>query len=284
MKPDLSGCAVGAYVNGMENLPGFQKMIQKKLAVVLFYVHWQEPFPLAEVEAIYSNGSIPLLTWEPWITHELGTLEAVSSGSYQNYVRSFLQSARDWGKPLYLRFAHEMNGNWYPWDGFHNGAAAERYKQAWASIYNVKEELKAENVKLVWCPNNTDQPAASWNAAAKYYPGDRFVDWIGMDGYNWGFASWEAFDAVFGRIYRELTALTKKPLMIGEFASAEQGGNKAEWIAEAFFRIKNDYPRIKLFCWFSINKERDWRIGSSAEAEAAFRKAIRDSYFRESLL
>ncbi len=286
MKIDLSGCAVGAFVNGMENLESFQKTIQKKLAAVLFYVHWPEPFPLFDVDAIQANGSIPLLTWEPWITHELGTLEAIASGSYQDYVRTFLVSAKDWGKPLFLRFAHEMNGNWYPWDGFHNGeaAGAEKYKRAWATIYNVREELKAENVKLVWCPNNTDQPSASWNIARAYFPGDRYVDWIGVDGYNWGFASWEAFDFVFGKIYRELTALTKKPLMIGEFASAEQGGSKAEWIADAFSRIKNDYSRLKLFCWFNINKERDWRIVSSTEAEAAFRQAIGDSYFLESLL
>lgn len=283
---DFTGCAIGAYVNGMENLTGFQAMAGRKLAVVLFYVHWQEPFPTQEVDAVHANGSVPLLTWEPWITHELGTLEAIASGSYESYVRQFMQAAKDWGKPLFLRFAHEMNGNWYPWDGAHNGeaAAAERYKQAWRYIYNVRQTLEADNVKLVWCPNNRDIPDASWNRAAQYYPGDDYVDWIGMDGYNWGHGSWEAFGVVFSDIYAGLTGLTQKPLMLGEFACAQDGGDKGAWITDALSKIKSDHPRIKAFCWFNIDKERDWRVNSTPSAEAAFRDAIGDSYFLESLL
>ena len=71
--------------------------------------------------------------------------------------------------------------------------------------------------------------------------------------------------------------------MIGEFASAEQGGDKGAWIADALSKIKTNYPRIKLFCWFNINKERDWRINSSASAEAAFRNGLRDAYFLDKI-
>ena len=282
---DFSGCAAGAFVNGMENISSFQSMSGKKLAVVLWYVHWEDPFPTTEANTVHANGSIPLITWEPWITHPLGTLEAIASGSYESYVRSFLQAAKDWSEPLFLRFAHEMNGNWYPWDGLHNGEASgpEKYKRAWLYIYNVKEELEAENVNLVWCPNNTNQPNVSWNTAAAYYPGDRYVDWIGMDGYNWGYGSWQTFDSVFSEVYQALTALTAKPLMIGEFASAEEGGSKAGWITDAFDRIRNDYPRVKISCWFNINKERDWRINSSGSAEVAYKTVLQNSYFLDTI-
>ena len=278
---DFSGCAVGAFVNGMENISSFQTMIGKKLAVVLWYVHWQDPFPSAEADLVSANGSVPLITWEPWITHPLGTLEAIASGSYESYVREFLQAAKDWGKPLFLRFAHEMNGNWYPWDGYHNGgsAGAETYKRAWLYVYNVREELKADNVNLVWCPNNTNQPDVSWNTVSAYYPGDQYVDWVGMDGYNWGYGSWQSFDSVFSGVYQSITSLTQKPIMIGEFGSAEQGGNKADWITDAFAKIKSSYPGIKVFCWFNINKERDWRVNSSSSSEAAFKNSLQDGYF-----
>jgi beta-mannanase len=280
-------CAAGAFVNGLSNLPAFQSSCAKKLAAVLWYVHWGEAFPVEEVQTVYANGSIPLITWEPWITDPAGALEAISSGRHAAYIREFMRTARDQGKPLLLRFAHEMNGNWYPWDGYHNGAdpgAADKYKRAWSYIYSVRRDLKADNVKLAWCPNNTSLPEESWNKASQYYPGDEYVDWVGMDGYNWGYGRWTDFDAVFGDIYRELTALTQKPLMIGEFASAEQGGSKAEWIKDAFSAIKSKYPGVKLFCWFNINKERDWRINSSPESEAAFRRSIGDGYFTRSLL
>jgi beta-mannanase len=285
--------SVGAFVNGKENLSSFQTMIGKKLAVVLCYVHWPAPFPSAEADAVSANGSTPLITWEPWITHPSGTLEAIASGSYESYVKEFLRAARDWGKPVLLRFAHEMNGNWYPWDGFHNGESdgPEKYQRAWLYLYNVRQALKADNVKLVWCPNNANQPTAPWNTPAAYYPGDQYVDWIGMDGYNWGYSAWQSFDAVFENIYETLTALTARPLLIGEFSCAEPGGDKAtivanptivgkaNWIVDAFARIKSNYPRIKIFCWFNINKERDWRVNSSSLAEAAFKKALQDGHF-----
>ncbi|MBN2057249.1 MAG: hypothetical protein JW782_00415 [Candidatus Saganbacteria bacterium] len=284
---NFTGCGHGAFVNGLSNLADFQAMAGKDLAVVLSYVHWSDAFPASDAEQVFNNRSVPLITWEPWISHPLGTLEAIASGSYEAYVRGFIQSAKDWGKPLLLRFAHEMNGNWYPWDGYHNGAtaeAAEKYKRAWIYIYNVVQDVGAKNIALVWTPNNTDQPQASWNVIQNYYPGDQYVDWIGMDGYNWGYGNWQDFSSTFSTVYTALTALSQKPLMISEFASAEQGGDKAGWIDDTYLRIAGDYPRVKIVCWFNINKERDWRVDSSASAEAAYKRAISDGYFVQSLL
>jgi beta-mannanase len=282
----FTGCAIGAFVNGMNNLPTFQSTIGRNLAVVLIYAHWQDAFPTSDADTIYNNGSVPLITWEPWITNQIGTLESIAAGSYESYVTQFIQDAKDWGGPVLLRFAHEMNGNWYPWDGYHNGAslaAAERYKNAWIYICNVKERLNADNVSLVWTPNNANLPDASWNLISNYYPGDQYVDWIGMDGYNWGVGDWKSFSSVFGPIYQELIALSSKPLMIGEFASAEQGGDKANWITDAFSQIQNNYPRVKIFCWFNINKERDWRINSSSSSETAANQSLQSSYFLDTI-
>ncbi len=278
---DFSGCATGAFVNGLTNLASFQTAAGKNLAVILWYVHWSDPFPTAEADQVEANGSIPLITWEPWLTAEAGTLEAIAAGSYESYVTQFLTAAKNWGKPLFLRFAHEMNGNWYPWDGAHNGGAAgaAKYKAAWQYIYSVRQAVGADNVKLVWCPNNTNVPAESWNSPEAYYPGDQYVDWIGMDGYNWGYSAWQTFDQVFGAIYATLTGMTAKPLMLGELAAATAEGSKAAWLTDAFSRIKNNYPRVKVFNWFNINKERDWRIESSADAQAAFKTALQESYF-----
>jgi beta-mannanase len=283
---NFPGCATGAFVNGFENLDPFQSMAGKKLAVLHWYIHWQEDFPQKEVELAAMNGSVPLLTWEPWVTHPAGTLEAIAAGEYDNYVENFFAAAAAWGKPLFLRFAHEMNGNWYPWDGERNGgpAGAEKYKRAWLHIHEIKEKTGAGNVDLVWCPNNTNQPDEPWNNFAAYYPGDRSVDWIGMDGYNWGYSGWQSFDSIFGSCYQTLTNLTRKPLMIGEFGSAEAGGDKAGWIKDAFANIKTRYPRIKLFCWFNINKERDWRIDSSPAAAAAFKSALQNDHFSDKML
>ncbi|MFH1387383.1 MAG: glycosyl hydrolase [bacterium] len=240
-----AGCAVGAFVNGHENIPAFEKLIGTKLAVVHWYIHWFEPFPKIEIE------NVPMLTWEPWVE---GALNSILSGKHDTYIKDFLTAAKEYGKPLLLRFAHEMNGNWYPWVG-------KEYKQAWAYIHNVKRELRADNVNFVWCPNNESLPSEPWNEFANYYPGDQYVDWVGLDGYNWGYDKWQAFDQVFGSAYNKLAALTNKPMMIGEFAAGEDGvHDKEAWIKDAFQKIRTKYPRLRLVCWFNINKERDWRL------------------------
>lgn len=266
----------------MGNIGAFETLAGKKMAVILWYVHWSDPFPKTPAEQVSANNSIPLITWEPWITNEAGTLLSIASGSYESYVREFFLAAKAWGGTILLRFGHEMNGNWYPWDGAHNGGSTgpDKYKQAWLYIYSVRKAVGADNVKLVWCPNNSDLPAESWNAAVNYYPGDAYVDWLGMDGYNWGRERWQSFDEVFADIYGKLTLLSSKPLMIGEFASGtNEADDKGAWITDAFEKIRTTYPRVKLFCWFNINKERDWRVDSPPAAAAAFKLALQNDWF-----
>jgi len=249
----------------------------------MWYIDWNTSFPSADCNTVDSLGAVPLITWEPWLSIN-NTLEAIGNGSCDAYVTKFAQDAKNWGKLVYLRFAHEMNGNWYPWDGYHNGgsAGAAKYITAWRHIHSIFDSTGASNVRWVWSINNTSVPGDSWNLASNYYPGDAYVDWIGMDGYNWGGGSWQSFDAVFGASYASLSAFGK-PLMIAEFACAEDGVySKADWITDAFSKIKNNYPLIGIFNWFNINKERDWRVDSSVSSGTAFQNAVSDPCFLDS--
>ena len=113
-----------------------------------------------------------------------------------------------------------------------------------------------------------------------YYPGDAYVDWTGVDGYNWGTTNggWQTFQQVFKDIY-PLLAAKKKPIMIGEMSSAQAGGDKGKWIDEIIPTLRASFPLIKCLVWFDINKEADWRISSSPESEAAFIRMAKDPYF-----
>jgi beta-mannanase len=104
-----------------------------------------------------------------------------------------------------------------------------------------------------------------WNNAAAYYPGDEYVDWLCFDGYNFGASSfgqsfnskWVSFDEIFKTSYAELQAISPdKPIIIGEFASTEEGGDKAAWITDAFTKIEKDYPQIRAIIWFHIERNR----------------------------
>lgn len=99
-----------------------------------------------------------------------------------------------------------------------------------------------------------------------------------MDGYNWGatqiWKSWQTFSDLFGPTYNDITSLTQKPLLVGETASTELTGDKANWITSALSTEIFNYPRIKGFIWFNEDKETDWRIESSPGAQAAFSSAV----------
>lgn len=276
----VAGCYIGAYVNGLSNTPAFETLIGKNLAVNMWYINWSTSFPTANCNTVNSYGGVPMITWEPFLSTS-NTLEAIVNGNYDSYITSFAQDALSWGNLLYLRFGHEMNGNWYSWDGYNNGGQTNgpaNYIAAWKHIHDIFTSVGATNVRWVWSPNCESTPNESWNAAANYYPGHNYVDWIALDGYNWGNGDWKSFDQVFSTIYSTFESYGK-PLMIAEFASAENGGSKDVWIADAFSEIENNYPLIRMFVWFNINKERDWRVESSTASSNAFNAALQDSYF-----
>jgi beta-mannanase len=120
---------------------------------------------------------------------------------------------------------------------------------------------------------STPSPADDWR---RYYPGDHFVDWVGMDGYNWGttrpWSRWQRFGEIFGPIYPDYAA--RKPTMICEIASAERGGDKAAWIRNMGAELAGRFARIRSVVWFDANKETDWRIDSSPASLAAFRSIV----------
>jgi endoglucanase len=133
-------------------------------------------------------------------------------------------------------------------------------------------------VKFVWNVNNDSVPDVSGNAITAYYPGDAYVDFTALDGYNFGtyasWASWRTFGSVFGTAYARVTALTNKPLFIAETGSVDVGGDKAAWIANMFQSISTTYPRITGVCWFNALKGEDWRVESSSASLAAFKTAV----------
>jgi hypothetical protein len=89
-----------------------------------------------------------------------------------------------------------------------------------------------------------------------------------------------SFAQVFGRSYSTLSRLSAKPMMIAETASAEQGGQKAQWIAKTFGALPSRFPRIRAAIWFDRNKETDWRINSSAASLVAWRKVVASTTYR----
>ena len=139
----------------------------------------------------------------------------------------------------------------------------------------------ATNVVWIWCIIVTDVPSDPWNHWTNYYPGDAYVDWVGLDAYNWGSSSsccvWESFTDLIDTAYQDYAP--HKPIMLPETASAEVGGDKGAWITAMHQALTTQYTDIKGVVWFDINKETDWRIASSPSALAAYKAMALDPYF-----
>jgi hypothetical protein len=225
-----------------------------------------------------AQHKIPLITWEP---HE--PLDEIIAGTHDAVFHMRARGAAALGVPLFLRWGHEMNGNWYPWAGANNGNAAgpAKYIAAYHHVHDLFVADGATNVAWVWCPLVTDVPADAWNHWSNYYPGDAYVDWIGLDAYNWGTSSsccvWQTWSELITDFYADYAG--RKPLIVAETASAEVGGNKATWIADMQQQLETQFTAIKAVVWFDINKETDWRIDSSAATLAAYKAMALDPYF-----
>ncbi|GEM44597.1 glycoside hydrolase family 26 protein [Deinococcus cellulosilyticus] len=252
------------------------KDLRFKPATVMWYSSWKgnTAFPKAEVLALSQQGVVPNITWEPW-DWSVGVddpkqikLKDILDGKWDAYIRSWAKEAKAVNVPFMLRWGHEFNGNWYPWAVSTNGQNPETYVKAYQHVHDIFKAEGATKVQWIWCFNNADVPGEAWNDVAKAYPGDAYVDWVSIDGYNWGtnpsWGSWASFRDVFKSGYdRALKIAPSKPIIIGEFASSEVGGDKGQWILNMFADLPKLFPQIKAIVWFDIQKEEDWRIDSS---------------------
>ena len=273
-----AGNFLGFYVPGapsnMAPLTTLESQVGRRAAVVNFFIADSESFPASRCQNIVDHGATPLVTLEFW-SAENGGVAAITNGSKDAYLRSFADQARQFGDEIWIRPFHEMNGDWYPWGGSTNGNSPAAVIAAWRHVHDVFESRGAANVKLVWCVNNDSVPYTTANGIAKYWPGDAYVDYTSIDGYNAGttqsWSSWRTFSATFRNAYNTITGLSSKPLFIAETSSVEQGGSKAAWITGMFSALDREFPRIRGVVWFNARLTYDWRIETAPANVTAFR-------------
>jgi hypothetical protein len=249
---------------------------------VLRFAAIDDKIQIPQLTEINNMGAVPILTLEPW-QPDAGaiqpdyTLARIAAGSFDAQLDAWARNIAEWGQPVVLRFAHEMNSDRYPWSVGVNGNSAADYLAAWRHVRDRFSAAQANNVKFMWCPNAPYEGAAS---IAESFPGSDSVDLLGLDGYNWGDGdghTWKAPKEVFGQGIEQLRALDAvHPIVIAETASVEgpvSGADKAAWINELVdFLVHQE--RVSGFVWFQMNKERDWRFNSSQQSQAAFKQAL----------
>jgi len=281
----------------VRDLEGWQG---KKDAVVTVHADWCDSSSamesLFDVQLInvWDNNNVPMVFWEPklctWertsVDVEVQAAQGIFDahlGAWAGRLKTYLSGGdgaygTDDDRRVFLRFAHEMNGPWYPWGAVKGDNSPSDYVHMWRRVRGTFDAkgIDATHVQWIWAVNHTDLDTV----AERYYPGDAYVDWVGIDGYNWGvntefpWSTWkspaEAYDDMIGRLRR----LTTKPLAITEFAtttSAAQGQSlaaKSRWITDVhrYFLARD----VRLVSWFNQDKETDWAVFGGANGDANY--------------
>ena len=235
--------------------------------IVEWFQSWDEPlYYSSQRTGVDARNVTPLITWSPGSNFSPARLAA---GGYDSYLIAQAQAARAWNRPLMIRPFHEMNGTWNSYG--YTKETPQQFVAGWRHVIDVFRVQGVTNVSWVWSPNIYGFGGSTPFDA--YYPGDAYVNWTGLDGYNFP-GTWRSFSTLYSASYADVTKLTTKPLMVAEWGCSSTGGDKAAWILDAFAQLTTTMPRVKAMVSFDRVRESDFRINSSAAVLAAYRTAL----------
>ena len=261
--------------------------LNRKIPHIVTFQDWSGPFPDLDAREARARGKTLQVTWEPWHFSDPNAIKLgdIIAGKHDKYIDDWASGARSFGGEIWVRWGHEMNGNWYPWSIGNNGSQAQVWVKAYRHIHDRFRRAGASNVRWVWCFNAESVPEANWNDPAKTYPGATYVDAVAVDGYNFGTATahsrWQSFEQIFARpVALANRNWPDKPLWIGETGCSTNGGDKVEWLKEMDKSLRGPLHRVENVTWFEAAKEADWRVMSSAQSANAARQIWGAEYYK----
>lgn len=290
----------GAYTEGvpatLQGIVDLERSLGTNFPLIQLYTAWgDEPaqhFPRRVVDAIAALGSIPVVTWEPWLStfeprlhpqlplraeRDRGGLSGIARGDYDFYIDAWAREAASFRRPILVRLAHEMNDPYrYPWGPQNNGP--QEFIDAWRRVVDRFRAAGATNVLWVWSPH------IAYAGYEVYWPGADYVDWVATGVLNYGtvayWSEWWSFDEIFGSRY-EFLAGFGKPIMIAEFASLAVGGDRADWYRQAFDSLSR-HPAVRALLFFHVDDDQtvtrqaiDWSFAADSAALSAVREGVR---------
>jgi hypothetical protein len=239
--------------------------------IIHWYYAWEDVLP-ASFRGV-PDGATVMLSWR-------GPRYAqVLDGSQDKHIRAVARNLARYREPIYLRFAWEMNGSWYRWGGKRNGEDPAAFVAVWKRIHDLFRKQGADNVIWVWAPNHASHPREPWNDVANYYPGDGYVDWVGVSAYSRDGPA-QLLDPVY-RAYAQ-----RKPFMLAETGLRRAGARQAaDWI-DALAAWLADHPGACAVVWFDTDNHKrgtneftDFRVDRDPAVLAAFRRMVNDPRF-----
>ncbi|MFF5175474.1 glycoside hydrolase family 26 protein [Micromonospora sp. NPDC000089] len=262
---------LGVTVRGGADLAqvrAFAAETGKNPNLVAVFESFDDKFAASEVRELHQYGALPVIRWEPFDI----PLRDIAAGKHDAYVTEFAAAVRTLNLPIALTFAHEMNGHWYSW-GTKSNTAAE-YVAAWRHLHEIFARQGATNVIWTWTPNVVNYLRKT--SIRALYPGDAYVDWVGMDGY-YTIKGQKTFTDLFGPTISQVRAFTRRPLLIVE-TGAEPGSRRPGQITDLLTNVARRKDMVGV-AYFDINGSGKWNIDRDAAALRAFRRAAARDVF-----
>jgi len=233
--------------------------MEYQFPILLNYSNFENKYKHPNLEtrlqnAYKNNKTLELTLQTSWQNAEEGNMVYdVLNGEYDEFLTNYAKTVSEFDHPVLFRLGNEMNGDWCPYAGYNTSKDTMIFKEFYRYVHGFFEEAEADNVIWIWNPNGKSFPDFEWNDEVMYYPGDEYVDIVGLTAYNTGTyypdEKWITFRELYDPVYAKAAALYNQPLMITEFASSSVGGDKNQWIRDMFAHI-DSYPRIKIAIWW----------------------------------
>lgn len=277
------GCYLGAYIELDRTTGGdiarFEQLVGKPHASYFRYVGYGSPFPFRWVRELHAQGILPHIAWEP-----NAGLDPVSDN---DYLRGWAEAAGRVQGPVFLRYASEMNGTWQAYSG-----DPKAFIRKWRIVTGIMREL-APNVIMVWCPFATPQ-----RTITEYYPGDEWVDWVGVNIYSVhhydGDPTKPALDdpvELLRYVYDRYA--DRKPIAICEYAAthfcAACGQDVTDFglkqMTKLYEALPTQFPRVKMISWFCVDTvgtglaSNNYSLTCSPEFLERYRRLVANPYF-----
>ncbi|MEU7903388.1 glycosyl hydrolase [Actinoplanes sp. NPDC049118] len=259
------GVTVEGVPRSLGRLTAFSESIENSPNLVGYFHPYGDRLDVAGVAAVHATGALPFVQIEP----HRDTIAEIAAGKTDDFLADFAADLRAVDAPVALSFGHEMNGDWYPWGT--QDTSAEEFVAAWRHIHKAFRKAGVTSVLWVWNPNVT-YPRPNVDIA-ELYPGDKYVDWVGVTGYyNTGPGGRGTFETLFQPTIAKVRTFTDKPVLIAE-TGASPSGEKPTQIKNLFTAVRARRDVVG-FVWFNYHKsgkhETNWRIDSDTRSRSTF--------------
>ncbi|MGH3394591.1 MAG: glycoside hydrolase family 26 protein [Streptosporangiaceae bacterium] len=264
---------VGVFERGV---PGTYQPVQRfgratgtTPGVVVYFSGWHDPFQAAFAATARKHGAVVLVQMLP----KGYSMASIAAGRSDAYLRSYARAVRAYGHQVILSFAPEADGTWYPWG--HGRTRPRIWVAAWRHVVTVFRKAGAKNATWMWDMNINGASKKTTGPVRDWWPGRKYVTWVGMDGYY--VRPGATFASVFGTTLRAVRRLTAKPVMIGEVGIGPVSG-QARSLPGLFAGIRR-YHLLGLV-YFDAPQHgnayhEDWRLEGHPAALRAFRRGRR---------